>query len=49
MNNVQRNVQNQKDQQSNKKEGEVTIKTQTPKGKKISNGEGDYVDYDEVQ
>ena len=47
--NVQSNFENQKNQYSNKKEGDVTINTQIKKGKKFNQGEGDYVDFDEIK
>jgi len=49
MKNVQRNFENQQNQHSNKKEGDVTINTQPKKEKKIDQGEGDYIDYDEIK
>jgi len=49
MKNVQRNFENQQNQHSNKKEGDVTINTQAKKGKKFDQDEGDYVDYDEIK
>ncbi|MBU8891990.1 MAG: DUF4834 family protein [Bacteroidales bacterium] len=46
--NAQSNFKNQESQNSQKKEGDVTINTKPNKGKKIDKDEGDYVDYEEI-
>lgn len=46
--NMQGNFENQKNQDSNKKEGDITINSQAKKDKKFDTDEGDYIDYEEV-
>ena len=46
--NVQSNFENQKPQDSQKKEGDVTINTKPDKSKKIDKDDGDYVDFEEI-
>ena len=46
--NMQNNFENQQNQQTKKKEGDVTINTKPRKDKKFTNSEGDYVDYEEI-
>jgi archaellum component FlaG (FlaF/FlaG flagellin family) len=47
--NMQRNFNDRQNQQSQKKEGDVTINTKPQKEKKIDRDEGDYVDYEEIE
>lgn len=47
--NMQRNFNDRQNQQSQKKEGDVTINTKSQKEKKIDRNEGDYVDYEEIE
>lgn len=46
---MQGNVENQQNQYSKKKEGDVTINTKQNKSKKIDKNEGDYIDYEEIK
>lgn len=47
--NMQSNFNDRQNQQSQKKEGDVTINTKPQKEKKIDRDEGDYVDYEEIK
>ncbi len=47
--NMQGNFNDRQNQQSQKKEGDVTINTKPQKEKKIDRDEGDYVDYEEIE
>ena len=47
--NVQRNFENQQNQHSNKKEGDMTVNTNPKKDKKFDNNDGDYIDYEEIK
>ena len=49
MKNVKQNFENQKNQYSNKKDGDITINSQAKKDKKIDQNEGDYVDFEEIK
>jgi len=46
--NMQQNFEEKGNRYNKRKEGDVTINTKPKKGKKIDKGEGDYVDYEEV-
>ena len=49
MKNMQGNFENQKNQHSNKKEGDITINSKAKKNKKFDTDEGDYIDYEEIK
>lgn len=46
---MKRNFENQQDQYSQKKEGDITIGKKPSKDKKFENSDGDYVDFEEIE